>query len=48
MYCWLQPVPTMSSSAKSAVNAAGLATHIVDVEAFALENACQLVESPDS
>ena len=28
---------------QAAVNAAGLATHVVDVEAFALENACQLL-----
>ena len=35
---------------ESAVNAAGLATHVVDVEAFALENACQLLshQIPDS
>ena len=28
---------------QAAVNAAGLAAHVVDVEAFALENACQLL-----
>ena len=35
---------------QSAVNAAGLAAHIVDVEAFALENACALLshQIPDS
>jgi type IV pilus assembly protein PilM len=35
---------------QSAVNAAGLAAHVVDVEAFALENACQLLshQIPDS
>ena len=49
MCCWSRPAPRTSSSARRPCRPPDLTAHIVDVEAFALENACALMrhQMPD-